>query len=64
MDFSHTSYLQQQPPYILVVNFYTASSRSIKFGPVASNHENLYNEILALVLGRYGVFHAEANGTD
>ena len=30
-------------------------------GPVASNHGNLYNELLALVLGRYGVPHAEVN---
>ena len=32
-------------------------------GPVASNHSNLYNKILALVLGRYRVIHSEVNGT-
>ena len=31
------------------------------FGPVASNHVNLYAKLLALVLGRYGVPHAEVN---
>ena len=33
-------------------------------GPVASNHSNLYVTILALVLGRYRVTHAEVNGTE
>ena len=33
----------------------------INTGPVASNHGNLYNELLALMLGRYGVPHAEVN---
>ena len=33
-------------------------------GPVVSNHSNLYNELLALVLGRYGIFRAEVNGTE
>ena len=28
---------------------------------MAINHGNLYNELLALVLGRYGVFHAKIN---
>ena len=30
---------------------------------MASNHGNLYNEILALLLGHYGAIHAEVNGT-
>ena len=29
-----------------------------------SNHINLYNKLLALVLGRYRVPHAEVNGTE
>ena len=29
-----------------------------------SNHGNLYKDILALVLGRYGLFHDEVNGTE
>ena len=29
-----------------------------------SNHGNLYNKLLDLVLGQYGVFHAKVNGTD
>ena len=33
-------------------------------GLVASNHGNLCNELIALVLGCYGVFHAEVNGTE
>ena len=33
-------------------------------GPLDSNHGNLYNKLLALVLGRYGVPHAEVNGTE
>ena len=33
-------------------------------GPVASNHVNLYTTLLALVLGCYGVPHAEVNGTE
>ena len=33
-------------------------------GPVDSNHGNLYNKLLTLVLGRYGVFHDEVNGTE
>ena len=32
-------------------------------GPVARNHGNLYDKILALVSGRYGVPHARVNGT-
>ena len=34
------------------------------FGPVASNHGNLYVTLLALVLGRHGVPHTEVNGTE
>ena len=30
---------------------------------MASNRSNLYNKILALVLGRYRVIHSEVNGT-
>ena len=37
--------------------------KEYQFGPVASNHVNLYNKLLALVLGNYGLPHAEANGT-
>ena len=33
-------------------------------GPVASNHSNLYNKLLSLVLGRYGVPHAEVNSPE
>ena len=29
-----------------------------------SNHINLYNELIILLLGRYGVFHAEVNGSE
>ena len=30
---------------------------------MASNHGNIYNELLALVQGRYEVLHVEVNGT-
>ena len=33
-------------------------------GPVASNHGNLYIKLLSLVLGRYGLPHANVNGTE
>ena len=33
-------------------------------GPVASNHHNLYNKLLALLLGRYGLFQAKVNDTE
>ena len=33
-------------------------------GPVDSKDGNLYEELLALVLCRYGLSHAEANVTD
>ena len=33
-------------------------------GTVDSNHGNLYVTLLALVLGRYGVPHAEAKGKE
>ena len=33
-------------------------------GPVSSNHGNLYKNLLALVLGHYGVPQAEVNGTE
>ena len=35
-----------------------------ELSPMASNHGNLYLTLLALVLGRYGVPHAKANGTE
>ena len=35
-----------------------------RYGPVDRNHINLYNKILALVLGGYGVFHAKVNGME
>ena len=34
------------------------------FGPVDINHGNLYNELISLVLGHYGVTHAKVNGTE
>ena len=34
------------------------------YGTVDINHRNLYNELLSLLLGRYRVPHAEANGTE
>ena len=37
---------------------------SFHFGPVVSNHGNLYNKLPALMLGRYGVPHAKVNITD
>ena len=33
-------------------------------GTVASNHGNLYNDLLYLLLGRYRVFHSKENGTE
>ena len=32
-------------------------------GPVARNHGDLYNKLLAMVQGRYGLIHAEVNST-
>ena len=32
-------------------------------GPVAINRGNLYNELLDMVLGRYGGFHTKVSGT-
>ena len=34
---------------------------TVQYGPMDSNHGNLYNELLVLVLGLYGVIHAEVN---
>ena len=34
------------------------------WGPVGSNHGNLPNEIIFLVLGRYGVLRARMNSTE
>ena len=36
----------------------------LKYDPVASNHGNLYGELLALVFGCYRVPHDEVNGTE
>ena len=36
----------------------------ISLGTVASNHGNIYNYLLVLVLGGYGVLHAEVNGME
>ena len=33
-------------------------------GPTASNQKNLYTFLIALVLGRYRVSHADMNGTE
>ena len=41
-----------------------AVSQHLGYGTVASNHVNLYDELLALVLGRYGATHAEVNSTE
>ena len=34
------------------------------YGSVAINHGNRYVTVLALLLGRYGIPHAEVNGTE
>ena len=36
----------------------------VPVGTVARNHVNLYNNLLALVLGSYGVTHAKVTGTE
>ena len=44
--------------------FYIMFCIILNFGLVDRNHFKLYNELLALVLGRCGVFHAEVNDTE
>ena len=44
--------------------FYIMFCIILNFGLVDRKHFKLYNELLALVLGRCGVFHAEVNDTE
>ena len=46
------------------LNFQKIHQSIIMFGPVDSNYSNIYNKLLALVLGRYGVPHAELKVTE
>ena len=48
----------------VVIKIYQQFFEKISFDPVASNHSNLYNELIALVLGRYVIFHTKVNGTE
>ena len=32
-----------------------------KLGPVSSNHGNIFNKLIALIWGRYGILHAKVN---
>ena len=52
------------PYYAIVEDFKMSMNINLANDPMASNDGNLYNKLLDLLLGRYGVPHDELNGTD